>query len=286
LFDWRVLQGPSVKGQLQIDTLKTGQLVLNDLKTGITLAKGRLDVSPHSARLLGGSMQGSLTLQAQGEQVLLKESFRDIQVAQLLKATGSPDRLTGQGQLSLDLAMTGHTAETMKRSLGGTAQLRLANGAIKGVDVNAILRAARAALGQSQPQSGTTAGQTDFTELTASATIKQGVLTNPDLVLKAPLFGLKGSGTVNLPESRVDYRAQITLVSGTQTQDSDKLAALRDVAIPVRISGSLDKPSYQIDMAALALELAKGRATDTLRGPIDQLLGPGATDRLKGLFGR
>jgi len=285
-FDLSALRAVNAKGRVQLQSLKIRDINIRQINAVVNLAEGRLDVSPHSAELLGGRTEGSLSINSANNQFQLKETATGISLQALTQALMGQERVSGRGNLSLDLSANGATPEQVKRTIRGTANLIVRDGSVKGVDVGAILRNAQAALGRTSPATGQTSGSTDFAEASASATISNGIATNKDLSIKAPLFRLEGSGTVNIPESRLDYSTRVAIVETSHGQDGAELAGLRGLTVPLRISGTFDQLSYRIDMAALAAELAKGRAADALRGPIDQLLGPGMTDKLKGLFGR
>jgi len=271
---------------VKLQSLQVREINIRQITAVVNLAEGRLDVNPHSAQLLGGRTEGSLSVNSVNNQFQLKETATDISLQALSQALLGQERVSGRGNLTLDLSANGSTTEQLKRTIRGTANVIVRDGSIKGIDVGAILRNAQAALGRSAPTSGQTSGSTDFAEASASATISNGIATNKDLSIKAPLFRLEGNGTVNIPDARLDYSTRVAIVETSHGQDGAELSKLRGLTIPLRISGPFDQLSYRIDMAALAAEIAKSRASDAIRGPIDQLLGPGMTDKLKGLFGR
>ena len=285
-FDLSALRAVNAKGRVKLQSLQFRQINIRQINAVVNLAEGRLDVSPHSAELLGGRTEGSLSINSVNNQFQLKETATGISLQALTQALTGQERVSGRGNLSLDLSASGATPEQVKRTIRGTANVIVRDGSVKGVDVGALLRNAQAALGRTAPATGQTSGSTDFAEASASASFSNGIATNKDLSIKAPLFRLEGSGTVNIPESRLDYSTRVAIVETSHGQDGAELAGLRGLTVPLRVSGTFDQLSYRIDMAALAAELAKGRAADALRGPIDQLLGPGMTDKLKGLFGR
>ena len=102
----------------------------------------------------------------------------------------------------------------MKRALGGTAKVDLRDGADQGRQPRRDHpQGAQHARRRSQPpRGGRSAGdktqKTDFSELTASFTIKNGVAHNEDLEVKAPLFRLGGAGDINIATSSLDYVAK------------------------------------------------------------------------------
>jgi len=244
-----------------------------------------LSVAPHSVQLFGGKLAGTLTVDANTNQFTLKENMTGVKLDSLLAVLGQEPKVTGQGALVVELSTTGTNIKSLKQNLAGTANVSLKNGTIKGIDVGAIINNVRGLLGKASTEQGAASGRTTFTELTASATFKNGIATNRDLNLKAPLFRLEGAGTANISTSSLDYLAKVAVVETSSGQGGADLAALRGVTIPINITGTFNEPRYRVDVASLAAELAKSTLGDKVRDEINKVA-PGLGDALKGLFGR
>jgi AsmA protein len=283
--DLSALKGHNLKGKLRVGKVVSQGLSIEQVQTEVSLNQGKLTVAPHSAQLFGGKLAGSLTVDANTNQFTLKENITGVRLEALLTALGQDPKVTGQGALTLDLNTTGTRIQSLEQNLAGQASVNLKDGAVKGIDIGAIINNVRAMLGKAPTQQGTGSGQTAFTELTASATIQKGIATNRDLNVKAPLFRLEGAGTVNIPQSTLDYLAKVAVVESSTGQGGQDLAALRGVTIPIRISGKFDRPQYSVDVASLAAELAKSQLGDKAQQEINKVV-PGLGDALKGLFGR
>ena len=283
--DLAALKGHNIKGKLLIGKVRSKGLAVDNLKAEMALANGKLSVAPHSAQLFGGKLAGSLTVDANTHAFALQENLSGVQLDSLLAALGQDPRVTGQGALTLDITTSGTTSKALEQNLAGKTSINLKDGAIKGIDIGQILNNVRAMLGKAPSQQGTTSGQTAFTELTASATIAKGIATNRDLNVKAPLFRLEGAGTINIPQTTLDYLAKVAVVETSEGQGGKDLAALKGVTVPIRITGPLGSPKYSVDVASLAAELAKSQLGDKARDEINKVV-PGLGDALKGLFGR
>jgi len=127
----------------------------------------------------------------------------------------------------------------MRRSLGGGASLALRDGAVHGINIVQRLRDVKSALsgGSTQIQAASSADKTDFSELTASFSIKNGVATNNDLQAKAPLLRASGAGIIDIGAGALDYTVQASVVGTLAGQGGSELANLNGVTIPVRLSG-------------------------------------------------
>jgi AsmA protein len=275
--DLSALKDLNAHGRMQLGALQVRGLKLANLKAEVRAGNGRLDVAPHAASLYEGSVAGALTLQADGR-VALKETLTGVAIGPLLRDVAQQDRLEGRGNLALDVAAAGKSVNAMKRSLAGTAKLNLRDGAIKGIDIAAVLRKAKSALGQQSAQAASTPEKTDFSEFAASFTIKNGVAHNEDLDVRAPLFRLTGRGDIDIGNSSIDYVTKAAVVATTQGQGGADLVQLSGLTVPVRLSGPFDAMKYQVDYAAAAADFAKSKAGEKIRERLE--------DRLKGLIGR
>jgi AsmA protein len=198
----------------------------------------------------------------------------------------------------------GATADALKKALGGTASLALKDGAIKGVDLAGTIRKAQAALGSkgALEQQAKGGEKTDFSELTASFVIKNGVAHNEDLQGKSPLLRLGGAGDIDIGAGSVNYLAKASVVATTTGQGGKDLARVAGVTVPVHITGPFESLKYSVDVGALASGVAK----DALTRELERRLGAGKSgtsqaapggaqksspegaigDALRGIFGR
>ncbi len=92
---------------------------------------------------------------------------------------------------------------------------------------------------------GATSGgneKTDFSSLTGSFTIKNGVLSNQDLELVGPLVRAKGSGTVDIGKRTIAYRLEPKIVASLQGQGGSK--DMEGLTLPFQIQGSWDRMQF------------------------------------------
>lgn len=283
------LKGLDAKGQLRIGALQVQGLKLANLKTGLRVSGGRAEIGPHSASLYEGSLAGTLALDANANRVALKETLTNIAIGPLLKDAAQQDRVEGKGNVTLDVSAVGKTVNALKSALNGSARVQLRDGAVKGVDIGAILNKARSALGSQAAQAADGKEKTDFSELTASFSIKNGVARNDDLDVKAPLFRVTGTGVIDIGKSTIDYTAKAAVVATTQGQGGKERDQLAGLSVPVRLTGPLDDMKYQVDYRAAAGNLARSRAGEKVKESLEKRqdqIEEKVRDRLKGLIGR
>ncbi|MGH8689845.1 MAG: AsmA family protein, partial [Burkholderiales bacterium] len=243
--DLSALKGINARGKVQVGALEVRGLKLADLNAQISAANGRVAVAPHSAKGYDGTIAGELVVDANRNQVALQEKLSGISIGPILRDFAGQDKLEGKGDIALDVTAAGASVNAMKRSLAGSAKVNLRDGAVKGVNLGEILRKARTALGGSQSaatgQSGTDSTQkTDFSELSASFAIRNGVAHNEDLDAKSPLFRLGGAGDINIGTSSLNYLAKATVVATSKGQGGAERDRLAGLTVPVKLSGSFD----------------------------------------------
>ncbi len=283
--DFSGLAGPDVQGKVRIGALQAKGVKLSDVSADVKLARGALDV-PHSARLYGGTVSGSLAARAGGNQVAVKEDLRGIQIDPLLRDLANKDLLEGTGDVRIDVTGSGSTTPAFKRSLAGSARMLIRNGAYKGFNLGDALRRVQA-LAARQPQPAAGPQKTEFSELSASFDVRGGVAHNEDLKLESPTLRSGGSGDFDIAASTLDYTLKPTLVAAG--------GALGGTAVPVRIHGPLDALKYEVDTGSIVSQQLRNRVMDQLNrqlGPRQEEQKGGATpqdqlrDALKGLLGR
>jgi AsmA protein len=285
------LKGLNAKGKVEIGALQVQGLKLAALKTEIRAADGRAEIGPHSANLYEGSLAGTLALDGNANRVALKETLSNIAIGPLLRDFAQQDRLEGRGNLALDVNAAGKTVNTMKSALNGAAKVNLRDGAVKGVDIGAIINKARSAIG-SQPAQAAADGskeRTDFSELNATFVIKNGVAHNEDLDVKAPLFRVAGAGSIDIPRSSINYVVKATVVATAKGQGGKERDDLAGLTVPVKLTGPLDAMKYEVDYRAVAGALAKSKVGGQAKEAIDknrEKVEDKVKDRLKGLLGR
>ena len=283
------LKGLNAKGRVEIGALQVQGLKLAALKTEIRAAEGRAEVGPHSANLYEGALAGTLTLDGNANRVALKETLTGIAIGPLLRDFAQQDRVEGKGNLTLDVASAGKSVNAMKGALAGTAKVSLRDGAVKGVDIGAIINKARSALGSQAAQAADGKEKTDFSEFNATFVIKNGVAHNEDLDVKAPLFRVTGAGDIDIAKSTINYVAKAAVVATTQGQGGKERSDVAGLTVPVKLTGTFDAMKYEVDYRGAASELAKSKVGERAKEAIDKNRGKvedKVRDRLKGLIGR
>ena len=275
-------------GWLKLANIKTSNVRL-DLKA----EDGQVALSPFAADLYQGSMNGSLNVDARGTPaVVFKQDMKNVVVGPLLIDAINNDMLDGKGTVKIDVKTQGATVGALKKGLNGNAALNLVDGAIKGIDIAGSIRELKSKLNVLKQQSNVGADQrkrTEFSEMTATFKINNGVAHNDDLSIKAPLFRISGSGDIDIGNETINYLAKPTVVKSLKGQGGAELDALSGITVPVKVTGTFSAPKYGMDFAAIGVALAKSQLLEKAGGDkgaaVGKLLEGDKAGALEGLLG-
>ena len=257
------LLGLHLTGKIAIEHLQASNLKLNQVRINVATKRQKLHLAPHSANLYQGSTKGSLVIDPERNAIQLSEQMQGIQVGSLLKDMAEVDRVQGKGQVNLTLSMEGKTLESMLRRLDGTVSTNLNDGAYRGINLGQVRRSIEQSLKQKTVVRATdTAEKTDFTSMTATFNIQNGVARNQDLLVSSPAVSLTGAGVIDIPENRVDYTVRIKKPNGKDKRE-----------LPVQITGTFGNLSYDVKVEEWLVQLAKSRAKKQLEERQDQIVG-------------
>ena len=295
--DLSALKKLNATGEASIGWLKLANVKTESVHLGLKASDGIATLSPFSANLYNGSMSGTLRVDARAmPSIAFKQNMKGVSVGPLMVDAIKNDMLSGTGTVNVDVTTQGNTVGALKKGLMGNASLNLADGALKGVDIAGSIRELKNKVNilGTKETSADKNKKTDFSELTASFNIKNGVAHNEDLAMKAPVLRLaKGDskGDIDIGNERINYIAKPTVVKSLKGQGGAELDSLSGIAIPIKITGTFSDPKYGMDFAAVGTALAQSKLLDKVGGEkgaaVKELIGGGdKVDALKGLLGK
>jgi AsmA protein len=282
--DLSALKGLNVHGNARIGQFQVSNVKATNIKLKIDAEDGKLDIAPHSMNLYEGTLTGALSVNASGNAIALREDLSGIRINPLLKDLANQDLVEGHGDVKLNVVTRGATVTAMKQGLDGTAAVALRDGAFKGINLAQSFREMKALVSSKQDsvQQAKATDKTDFSEMSASFKIANGVAHNDDLVMKSPFLRLGGAGDIDIGHGAMNYLAKASVVGTSGGQGAKDLEHLQGVTVPVRVTGPFDKLAYKIEFAAVAEGALKAKVDEK-----KQELKQKAKDELiKGLFGK
>ncbi|MDO4904535.1 MAG: AsmA family protein [Lautropia sp.] len=308
--DLSAMKGLTLDARIGVGHLVARGLEMRSLKANAKIANGRLNLAPVSASLYDGRLAASSIVTTgstpAANKMTLKADLTGISIEPLLKGVADLDMLEGKGNVNVAVNTGGGTVESMKRALAGNAAVALKDGALKGINLGEKIRQAKSMFQRAKTEqtASDSTQKTDFTEMSVSFQIQNGVARSKDLSMKSPLLRVGGEGSIDIGRSVLDYTVMTSVVGTSRGQGGKDLSDVRGVTIPVRLTGAFDAPSWQIDWATAAREALKSKAAGELKEQAEgklkqQLEKSGVSDKLnqavdkdkakealKGLLGR
>lgn len=262
----------NANGSFEIGRLKVNGLSLSAIRLGLAGQAGAPKQQTLSAQLYDGSV--ALTHRftpGANPAYALDAQLRSFEAAPFLKDLLGKEYVSGTADLTLDLSGRGHTVAELRRSLNGTVSALAKNGAVKGFNLGKIIRRSEAALAGNLAYQDSTAPETDFSTISVSGVITNGVLKSDDLSGASPLLRVSGSGQIDLARETINYVARPTIVETSKGQGGKELAQLDGVTVPVQLSGNLFKPKVKLKVEEAVKQKATEKIREQFKGKEDEL---------------
>lgn len=295
--DLAALKAVDLAGRLQLGSLRLKGLDLNAVDLQLALAGGQLNLKQFGAGVAGGRVtaNGMLDARQQPARYQVHKRIQGVDIRPLLQTLAQNDRLEGKGDLEVQVQGTGLSEQALRSQMQGKVSLRLSDGALHGINLAEMIREARATLTGKGADQVKEVRKTDFSALTASFQIADGVARSDDIQLFAPALRVKGQGQSALVPETLDFLFLTSVVESSKGQGGKTVDELKDITIPVRIGGHWQAPSYKLDVKELLSnnKVLEEKARKEAERGLKKLLGDKADDEgvkgvadqlLKGLF--
>jgi AsmA protein len=172
---------------------------------------------------------------------------KGVQAGPLLRDVLKKDLLEGTANADASIQMEGDDPEVIKKTLDGKGQFLFTDGAIKGIDLAAMARDAKAVVGLSKQ--GGEKPKTDFSELNAPFTITKGLVNTTGTTMNSPLLRVHATGKANLVDESLDLRVEAKLVGSLKGQGDTK--EREGITVPILVTGTFSSPSFTPDMKGI-----------------------------------
>jgi len=262
--------------------LSVDEILFQEIKVGksalaVLLRNGKLTANLTELDLYEGAGTGRLVLDGSSSTpaVAAKFDLANISAYPLLRDAAAFERLEGDGTINFDVQTTGRSQKAMMSALSGAGSITFADGAIRGINIAKLMRNVLSAATSGWESGGSES--TDFSELSGTFTIAQGILSNTDLKLLSPLVRVTGKGTVDLPAQTLNYRVEPKLAATLEGQGGTQETT--GLEVPIVISGPWADPRFTPDLAAIIAN------PDGIKDVIDAIKEDGGKSLLEGLLG-
>jgi AsmA protein len=232
-----------LNGHAAVAKLRAFGLRSSEVDIKLKAQGGVVTIGPNQAKLYGGRYNGQTILNARNKapSYTMKEKLSGIDLRPFLKDAEIYDKLSGKGNLTLDLRARGFDAADITRTLSGAMAVDVRNGEIEGINLQKSINQARAQYAQLRgkpvPVLPDARDATVFTRLSGNVVIKNGIATNNDLRMDGANVRATGKGIINLPAQTMKYRLHVTVAEEASRQGT---------TVPVDVTGSLAEPTYSV----------------------------------------
>ncbi|WP_031434303.1 AsmA family protein [Methylomarinum vadi] len=282
------LRGLNANGELTIGRLKINNLKMQDIKLKLNAANGLLKTQQSISQFYQGGYSGQTTINVKGKQpaIDLNEKLNNVQVEPLLQdlQQGGDVRMTGVVNANAKLQAYGNSTAAIKSTLNGNIDFKFSDGVVRGFNLQKMIDNTKALIEGSPLPSENKNDQTVFSEISGSANINNGLVRNDDLQALSSRLRVDGNGSANLVTEQLDYKINAKLIKKATQDQPEKVKA---IPLILKIGGNFSKPSYTLDIPAMLLEKNKDKIEkkkEEVLQKLDEKLGPGVGDMLKGFF--
>jgi len=243
----QTLRDLDIDGKISIAKIKVQNLHMSDLAIAIKAQNGMVGLKPLTLNLYEGRIESSAVIDVRSEipKYGLSESLVGVQAGPMLKDFTGDQTISGKLDAEANITTSGEWVSELKRNSNGALKLAFSDGALHGFNIRQSIDSAKAKLrGETPPPKKTL--KTDFSSLSLSGVISQGVFSSNDLDLQAPLVRARGKGSADLNDETVDYLIETKLVGTVEGQQGGSADQLAGLSIPVRIKGPFTGPKIDV----------------------------------------
>lgn len=302
-----LLKTLGLQGQLDIGTLIATGLEMSKVTAKLSGQPGVQQLDSLTASLYGGSLAANARIDSRKTPLSMSfgEKLTNLDIAPFLKALAPEQKDILRGRLTLngDYTTSTNQIDSIKRNLNGKGNFEIRNGEVLDVNISKEMCTAVATL-SGKTSSREWKANTPLERAQGSFTVTNGVISNQDLALAIPGIALDGKGQLNLPTEAFDYNVAARFIEGADDAACEVNPRLIKLRFPVQCQGNLsgepgewcgfDQKGFQSAAAELAKDEAKRKAGEKVsekldekldedtRKKIDDKLGEGASDKLKG----
>ncbi|WP_407332684.1 AsmA family protein [Enterovibrio sp. 27052020O] len=295
--DLSALKGLDVAGKITIGQFVANNVKVSDVVTTFAVNRGKVNLSQFDAKLYGGTVaaQGSLDATVTPARYRVTKGIKNVDVQPLLMDAANQDILSGRGNIDVNVNGAGLSEKRLRTGITGTVAINFEDGSIDGINIPEMIREAKAALKGQRAEYVEETRKTDFSGLTATFNLGNGIASTRNMKMEAPALRIRSEGQTNLIKESLDFEVFVSVVGTSKGQGGKDVDELKDVTIPVKIGGTWQAPSYNLDVKALLTsnKVLEDKVRKEAERGLEKLLGDKAGDDkvkqaadklLKGLF--
>ncbi|WP_373959238.1 AsmA family protein [Vibrio gigantis] len=246
--DLSALKTLDVKGDITIDKFKANNAKMQNVKTAFSVNRGIAELTSFTSNLYQGSISATAKLDARKTPATYtaKKKIKGVKVQPLLVDVANNDMLEGTGNIDVNVKGKSLTPTGIKKNLVGTIAINFEDGAVNGINVAQLIRENYAKIKGEKVESTNEAQKTDFSAMKATLKVDKGWVSTNDLSAQSPLLRVTGQGKANFINETVDFLVRTSIVGSLEGQGGKSIDDLKDVTIPIKITGQWAEPKFAL----------------------------------------
>lgn len=220
----------------------------------------RVEVWPVSMQLYGGTLGTSVRvdLRQKPSRFSANIELKQLNVEQLTAAAGAKQKVTGTGEITLQVA--GALGSALLNSFSGTGNMAVRNGTLPGFDLGSLQSLAKVqkVLTFGAGSADKFAGATPFNSITADLGLRGGRVHSQRIHLDSPSGTMDMRGSMGLLDQSLEYDGTAVMMGGqTGTGGDNPIGAITGIlgqvtkqsigriTVPFAVRGTLENPKIQ-----------------------------------------
>ncbi len=269
-----LIRSLDIDGTAKIEKLQVKKLQFSDSTVSLKAKNGKIEVSPLTAQAYNGSatIKASLNAKTDTPAYRLNVDLSEVRSEEILETLFSERYISGAASFKANITTSSNSISGLQKNLNGNFHAEFLDGTIKGSKLSKKIHEARNFWRKFSGKPALTddiTKDTKFSSLKASGTISDGIVTNQDLKILAPVFQAKGEGKVDLPSKSLNYTLSLA---------DDGADGAQRTFIPLQIIGPFDNLNFRLrgdsvikDRAKLELDAKKAELKARLSEEKDKI---------------
>ncbi len=292
LFPVDALRKLNANGEFNIGQLKVNQLKMQGLKLKLNAKQGIVKTQHTISRLYQGNYSGAVAINVKGKtpSIALNEKLSNVQVEPLLKDLQSSQQVKMSGTVNAQTQLSGYgnSVQAIKSSLGGNLRFNFSDSTVRGFNLQKIIDQGKSLLKGTPLPADPKNDQTVFSEISGTANIKRGLVSNQDLKAVSSRVKVNGQGTANLANDALNFTVNSRVTRRTVAGQPEQI---KGIPVIFKIGGTLSKPETSLDIPAMLkhkygekIEEKKQKLLKKLDEKLGDKVSPEINNLIKGLF--
>ena len=279
-----MLRGLDLDGSMKLASLTVAKFIFEQPSLDIKAAHGKQEVNIGSRFYQGTiDMTSNLDVRQSGNpKMAASAELKNISLEALSKPIPDLASLQGDVNAGMKVHTQGQYASVLTKNLNGNIEFKIDKGVFTDANFDKMVCEGVAKIRKKELRATDWGSSTEFTDLSGTFVIKNGIASNDNLIAALAYMNLKGDGYVNLVDRQLDYHMGLN-IRGEEAPDSDPACQINkeyvNVTWPVRCHGDLGDLKCGIDVKRLTETIAeiaenrlKKKIEDKVQGPVKDLL--------------